>query len=323
MRTDGGTAFGAALILGGMAVLGITDNFVRLISDAAGLWQFHLLRSAMALPMLAFAAALLGIGLRPRRPGAVAVRSAVQTAAMLLYFGALAMMPIAQVGAALFTAPVWVLLFSSLFFGYRIGPRRALAVALGFAGVLVMLRPDPANLSALALMPVAAGALYGLSNLLTREWCAEEPVGALLAGFFGGLALAATLALAVLAVVDAPETWRAAAPFLTAPWRAPSGGLLFWIFVQAAGSLLAVGMIARGYQSGKTSALAVFEYSFLLTASFWAWVLWGEALMPVDFLGIAMIVASGAIIASAGAGATLAADPAREVQAASAGRKRP
>ncbi len=64
-----GTAFGAALILGGMAVLGITDNFVRLISDAAGLWQFHLLRSAMALPMLALAAAALGLALRPRRLG--------------------------------------------------------------------------------------------------------------------------------------------------------------------------------------------------------------------------------------------------------------
>lgn len=300
MRARQGAGLGAALILGGMAVLGITDNFVRLISDEAGLWQFHLLRSAMALPMLALAAALLGIGLRPRRPGAVAVRSAVQTCAMLLYFAALPMMPIAQVGAALFTAPIWVLLFSAAFFRRRVGPRRALAVALGFVGVLVMLRPDPANLSALALMPLAAGALYGMSNLLTREWCAEEPVGALLAGFFGGLALAAVAALALLAVVDPPDAWRAAAPFLTAPWGAPSGKLLFWVFVQAAGSLLAVGMIARGYQSGETSALAVFEYSFLLTASFWAWVLWGEALAPVDFLGIAMIVGSGAIIAAAG-----------------------
>ena len=53
-----------------------------------------------------------------------------------------------------------------------------------------MLRPDPANLSLVTLMPVAAGALYGLSNLLTREWCADEPVGALLAGFFGGDGLA-------------------------------------------------------------------------------------------------------------------------------------
>jgi drug/metabolite transporter (DMT)-like permease len=58
-------------------------------------------------------------------------------------------------------------------------------------------------------------------------------------------------------------------------------------------------MVARGYQSGETSALAVFEYAFLLAAGGWAWLIWGEALAPLDFLGIAMIVASGMAIAAA------------------------
>ena len=57
MRTDpGGVRFGAAMIVGGMAVIGFTDNFVRVIAEDAGLWQFHLFRSAMALPLLALAA---------------------------------------------------------------------------------------------------------------------------------------------------------------------------------------------------------------------------------------------------------------------------
>ena len=293
---------GAASILGGMTLLGLTDNLVRLISEDASLWQFHLLRSLMALPLLALAALALGMRLRPRRPGAVAARSAVQTCAMLVYFGALPTLPIAEVGAALFTAPIWVLLFSAAFFGRRVGARACLAVALGFAGVLVMLRPDPGGLSAFAFMPLAAGALYGLSNLLTREWCAEEPVGALLVGFFGGLAIASLAALALLAAAPPPDAWRQAAPFLTEGWRAPSAAMLGWILAQAAGSLAAVGLIARGYQAGDTGPLAVFEYVFLLTANFWAWALWGDGLEPVDFLGIAMIVASGALIAGAGPG---------------------
>ena len=195
---------------------------------------------------------------------------------MLLYFGSLPMMPIAQVGAALFTAPIWVLLFAAAFFGRPIGPRQMLAVGLGFLGVLVMLRPDPANLSPLTLMPVAAGALYGLSNLLTREWCADEPVGALLVGFFGAMGLAGALALALVAWTPPPGAWVAAAPFLTTGWAAPTGRFLFWTFVQAAGSLLAVGMIAKGYQSGETSVLTVFEYFFLASVSFWAWAALGR-----------------------------------------------
>lgn len=291
-------ARGAALILGGMMLLGITDNFVRLISDDAGLWQFHLMRSAMALPLLAGAALFFGVSLRPKRPGAVAARSLAQTAAMLLYFGALPMMPVSQVAAALFSAPLWVLLFSAAFFRRRIGPRTAGAAALGFAGVLVMLRPTPDTLSGLTLMPLAAGALYGFSNLLTREWCAQETPATLVGGFFAGLGIAAGIALAILAVVTPPANWRAAAPFLTDGWRDVTVSLVVWVFVQAAGSLVAVAMIARGYQSGPTASLAVFEYSFILTISFWAWMLWGETLAPVDFLGIAMIVGSGIIVAT-------------------------
>jgi drug/metabolite transporter (DMT)-like permease len=285
---------GALLLVGGMAILGVIDNFVRFIAAEAGLWQFHVLRTAMALPLLAAALWAFGLGLRPRRPGLVIGRSVINAAAMLLYFGALPMMPIAQVGAALFTAPVWVLVFSRVLYGYRIGPRRLAAVAMGFLGVVVMLRPDPGDFSLVVLMPVAAGALYGLSNLLTREWCAEEPVGALLAGFFLALGLASAAALALIGwLAPAPE----AAPFLLTGWQPVSPGLLGLVLVQAAGSLVAVAMLYRGYQSGETSYLAVFEYSFLIFAAATAWALWGEAVGPADLAGMALIAGAGAIIA--------------------------
>jgi drug/metabolite transporter (DMT)-like permease len=314
MRAGTGLGFGAAMIVAGMAVIGFTDNFVRVIAEDAGLWQFHLVRSAMALPLLALAAAAFGMALRPRRPGAVAVRSAVNAVAMLLYFGSLPMMPIAQVGAALFTAPIWVLVLAAAFFGRPIGPRRMLAVGLGFAGVLVMLRPDPANLTLVTLMPVAAGALYGLTNLLTREWCADEPVGALLFGFFAAMGLAGALALGLIALAPPPAAWAEAAPFLTAGWAPSTARFLFWSFVQAAGSLVAVGMIVKGYQSGETSFLAVFEYFFLVSVTFWAWLIWGERLDAPTAAGIGLIVAAGLAIAGG------ARPP---VQAAAAGWKRP
>ena len=91
-------------------------------------------------------------------------------------------------------------------------------MAAGFAGVILLLRPDPATLGAATLMPLAAGALYGLANLLTREWCADEPVGALLASYFAALGIigaAGSLVLALHPAAGAPT-------FLTAPWAMPS-----------------------------------------------------------------------------------------------------
>jgi drug/metabolite transporter (DMT)-like permease len=181
--------------------------------------------------------------------------------------------------------------------------------------VLVMLRPDPANLGPGTLMPVAAGALYGLSNLMTREWCAEEPVGVLLLGFFGAMGLASVAALGLIGVVPPPDAWVEAAPFLMDGWSPATGRFLFWTLVQAAGSLVAVGMIAKGYQSGETSVLTVFEYFFLVSVTFWAWVLWGDRLDPSGWLGLALIISSGVVIAAA------ARAPAQA--AAAAGAKRP
>jgi drug/metabolite transporter (DMT)-like permease len=287
-------AFGAALILGGVTILGVTDNFVRFVAEDAGLWQFHLVRSAMALALLLAVGAMLGLRVVPRRPGRVAVRSLCNAGAMLLYFGALPMMPIAQAGAALFSAPIWVLIFSWALFGHRIGPRRLVAVGMGFAGVLVMLRPDPADLDLVTLMPVAAGALYGLGNLLTREWCAEEPVGSLLAGFLLMLAAASVVALGLIAWAE-PDPGPAR--FLLEGWQPMTGAFLGWVAVQAAGALLAVGMIYRGYQSGETSALSVFEYGFLVAASVTAWLLWGEVLDAVSYGGMALIAGAGAVLA--------------------------
>jgi drug/metabolite transporter (DMT)-like permease len=318
MLTKAGPAVrGGALILAGMAVIGFTDNFVRVIAAEVSVWQFHAMRSALMLPILAAVAAVAGLRLRPHRWGPVTVRCALQAAALVLYFGALPFMPIAQVGAGFFTAPLFVLLFSAALFGHRIGARQILAVAIGFAGVVIMLRPDPANLSVLTAMPLAAGALYGLSNLLTREWCAGEPVGALLAGFFGALGVAGLLGCAVFTLWPVSDPVRTAVPFLTQPLAAPSSTAMFWIAVQAVGSLAAVGCITRAYQIADTGSVTVFEYSFLLTATFWSWLLWGEGLDALGFLGVALIIASGAII-----GFAPAPGPAPGY-AASAGWKRP
>ena len=223
----------------------------------------------------------------------MALRAGVQGTAMLCYFASLGFLPIAQVGAALFTAPLFVFLFAALLFRRPIGPRQLVAVAAGFAGVILLLRPDPATLGAATLMPLAAGALYGLANLLTREWCTDEPVGALLASYFAALGIigaAGSLVLALHPAAGAPT-------FLSAPWAMPSAVALGCIALQAFGSLAAVGLVTRGYQQGATTTLAVFEYAFLISASLWAWLLWGERLDLAGAAGIALIVASGFIVA--------------------------
>jgi drug/metabolite transporter (DMT)-like permease len=286
----------ALSILTAMVIIGFIDSYVALIAGEAGVWQFHLTRSLMVVPLLA-AAALTGLGrLRPRNWRGVVGRSLAMTLSMVLYYAALGVLPIAQVVAGFFTAPIFVLLLSALFMGQRIGPWRTLAAAVGFAGVLLILRPDPAALSVWTFVPILAGFFYAVTAIATRAWCAGEDTMTLVAGGFAGLGIAGAIGLAVLALFPAEVAGRGDA-FLFTGWVPPTPTFLFWTAVQAVGSLAGVFFIVRAYQLGEASYVGIFEYSLLVFVAAWAFVLFGEVIDLQAALGIVLIIASGAVIA--------------------------
>lgn len=291
------TLWAAGFILIYAILIAFTDNFVRLIAADGGLWQFHATRTLFAIPLLFLAAPVLGLQLRPRNWRAVIVRSLIHGIAMVIYFGCLAFLSVAEVAAGLFTAPIFVLLISWLAFGQKIGPFRVIAVALGFLGAMMVLGIGPGTQITPALvLPIFAGALYALGNIATRQWCSGERAEVLLAGFFLALGFFGLLGMAILAI------WQPAVPagadgFVLRGIVWPTGPFLLWTFVQAAGSLLGVGLMVRAYQLAEASRVAVFEYMILPTSAFWTWALWGEGIGTVAVLGIVLIFAAGLIIA--------------------------
>ena len=291
------TLTAAGMILIYATVIGFGDNFVRVVAAEGGLWQFHATRTAMALGLVALLMRPLGLRLKPVRLGAVVARSTIHGISMLIYFGCLAFLPVAQVAAGLFTAPIFVLLISRFAYGHHIGPVRIAAVGVGFVGVILVLGPSAmSGASVAALLPVAAGALYALGNIATREWCAGESAETLLVAFFVALGVLGLAGLAVLAVVPlaVPE---GAAGFVQRGWVWPSGTFLFWTFVQAAGSLLGVGLMIRAYQIAAASRVSVFEYIILPASALWGWLIWGEVLLLSAGVGMGLIALAGGMIA--------------------------
>lgn len=283
----------AISVLGGMATLGLTDNFVPYISERGSLWQFHMLRSVMALSILGVFVAF-GMGaLWPKRMAAVLGRSLFQAGAMLIYFGCLSVLPIGVVVAGLFTSPLFVVLISILFQGKTVGPYRWAAVGLGFVGALMVIRPDPAALNVVAFLPIVAGLLYAIGAVATRAWCEGESTLTLTAGFFAMLGVFGGIGV-LLMPAEGP---LGHAGFVLRSWGPLDAQMLFWIAVQGAGSLLGIGLIFRGYQLGEASHVAVFEYSLLVFASFWAWMLWGQTVPLLAFAGMALIAVAGMVIA--------------------------
>ena len=162
---------GGLLIALGMLILAIADNYVRLISKDIGLWQFHLIRSLIAVPAMILFANCRSYDFWPKNLKLVALRTAILVLAMFIYFGSLAFFPISQVAAGLFTSPIFVIIFSVLFLGERLYFSRIVAVFLGTVGIFIVLGINVLDLSFLSFIPIASGAFYALASLALRRWC--------------------------------------------------------------------------------------------------------------------------------------------------------
>lgn len=285
-----------AAIVTGMFVLGFTDNLVTLIASDFSLWMFHAGRSAMAVPMIGLMM-MFGIGtLHAHRPLWVLARNFFTATALLIYFGCLAVLPIGVVVAGVYTAPIFVLILSMIFRNEEVGIWRWLAVACGFTGALLVVWPDEGGLSWLSALPVLAGLFYAIGVLGTRAWCEGEDTYVMTAAYFAILGVYGVIGLCYLTLwpVDAPigpDGW-AFRGYVTPSWT------MWWVtFAQALGSIIGVVLLTRGYQLGEASYVAINEYSLIVFASLFAWIMWEQALSLQAIFGIALIILSGSVIA--------------------------
>ena len=278
-------------IVGGLAIVGFIDNFVRLIAGDMSLWQFHFLRGAIAVPLLCAVGIMAGWRLKPIRLGHVLARNMFLSGAMFVYFGCLGFFPMAQVAAGLFTSPILVMLITALWTRTAIGPVRIVAAVVGFIGTLMVLQPAVGGLGWANLIPIVAGLLYAISNVVTRRWCEGESAFALLWSY-----------MAIMCICSAAVVlWLWVFPlggddFLTRDWVWPSPFLWGLIVMQAALSLIGIGMIMQAYLMGDATYVTVFEYSFLLSAGLTAYLLFGEVTPPLGLAGVALIMVTGGII---------------------------
>jgi drug/metabolite transporter (DMT)-like permease len=286
----------ALCMLGAMMLLGFVDNYVATIATEVSVWQFLTVRMFMA---VAFVAVLSWAGLgtmKPQRLWAVALRSGLVAVGMLLYFGSLAFMPIAQSLAGLFTSPIFVLLMTVLVLKQKIGPWRIIAVAIGFTGILLVLGLQDGAPGWIMLMPVAGGFFYAIGSLVTRALCAEESTLSMLAGIMISQAIIGTGALIILAIWQ-PEVPAGTGGFLLRGWVWPIPTIFPYIALQAFISVMGVFLLIRAYQWGDASQVSVLEYSIMIFGPFFGWLLMGQVITPTMMGGIVLIIIAGGIIA--------------------------
>jgi S-adenosylmethionine uptake transporter len=286
---------GIFLIAFGIGIFSVQDIIIRSLGSTYPALEIMFVRGLVAMCLIGVMVYLDGwfSTLRMRHPVLNIVRGLLQVSSYTAYYMAMAAMPIAEVTAIFFISPLVVTLFSALFLGETVGIRRWSAVLVGFAGVLVIVRPGAAVLDPVALLPLLASFTYATSVIITRRIGRTQTGSSLAFIAMSVFIVVSALAGAVMGDGRFADESHASLAFLLRGWSVPEGGDI--LLISACGLVAAFGFycLAQGYRIAPASVVAPFEFVAMPLAVFWGIVVWAEYPSPATLLGITLIVCSG------------------------------
>ena len=278
---------GILLKVASALLFAVMSMLVRWVSDSVPVGQTVFFRSAFAiLPVIGIYAwrRQLAAAVRTSRPFGHVTRGLIGLAGMFFSFAALARLPLAEVTAIGFAAPLITVALAVLFLGERVRVYRWSAVAVGFVGVLVMLSPHlgagtPHGPQAAlgALLAVAAAVASAGATIQTRRLTGSESVSAIVFYF------------SVLTTIGGLAT-------LPLGWVMPAGSQL--------AALVAIGLLGgfaqllmtESFRLAPVSAVAPFDYTSIIWAFILGYAVFGEVPLPVVFLGAAIVTLAGLFV---------------------------
>ncbi|WP_335949828.1 DMT family transporter [Salipiger bermudensis] len=269
---------GALLMMASMAAFTLGDTCVKAIGEAISLSQLLVIRGFFAslfIALLAWRLNALRFDL-PRRDWAlVLTRAVAEVCSTYFFLTALRQMPLANVTALLQMLPLTLTLGSAVFFGESVGWRRWLAIAAGFAGMLLIVRPGTEGFNLYSILALIAVAFVTLRDLVTRRMSPAVPSLT--------VTLVSSVAVFLFALtMSLGQAWEPITPRL---------GLLLagtTLFIIAGYSLSVIVM-----RVGEMSFVAPFRYTGLLIALAVGLLVFGDWPVPLTLIGAAIIVATG------------------------------
>ncbi|MBK8986234.1 MAG: DMT family transporter [Chloroflexi bacterium] len=205
----------------------------------------------------------------------------------------LAALPLAQIEAIRFSGPLMITFLSVVMLGEKVGPRRWLALVIGFMGVLLIVQPGSASFNLGSVFVLISVLFYALVVILTRKLQAEDS-SATMAYYSSLVYLAAALILVPLPLIvgEMPNVHPSIA-FLIRPWTMPT--LLDGLIMAGLGLIWAGWMylLSRAYSLAQASVAAPFEYVSLPINIMWGFLIWREIPTWLTIAGAFLTLGSG------------------------------
>ncbi|MBV9559287.1 MAG: DMT family transporter [Bradyrhizobium sp.] len=214
--------------------------------------------------------------LRMERPWLQLLRAVLSTVEVAAFFLAVAYLPLADVVTYYLACPIFVTALSGIVLGERIGWRRWSAILIGFAGVLIALRPSAQTISWPALIALGGSLSFSVLMLITRHLRATADIVMATSQFIGTFLLGAAMS-----------------PF---GWVTPSRQS--FVLFAAAGliSVTALFCVNRSLKLAPASVVVPYQYSMIVWAVLFGFVVFGDVPQPATIAGAAIIIGAGLYI---------------------------
>ena len=293
------TASSAMILVFGLFLFSIQDIVIKYFSDLYSVLQIVFIRGVVSLVVITLLIKCFWpqLPFLSSKPGLAIARGLFGFCSYLAYYLAVAAMPLAEVVAIVFTMPLFVTAMSALILGEKVGIRRWSAVVVGFLGVLIILSPSGEFNSLAVILAFVASITYATQTTITRFLGAHDwPLTLAFNSILVFTCAAGLLSLLLLGGIISVTSSHASMLFFARDWVMPEPlhlGLMIFLGINGAAGFYC---LSRAYCGAEASAIAPFEYTYIVWAIVFGFVFWNEVPNVTTIIGVIILVSSSLYI---------------------------
>jgi len=298
MSTKNNNTKGILFILLGMLAFSVQDSIMKYIYSIVSLYEVYIIRTLVSLIII-----LLFLKLT-KKPIIFKTQYPILTffRIILFFFGfsffyvSLTVLPLATATALFFVTPFLITIFAKFLLKEKIGPRRWLAVIIGFIGVYVILNPDFSNFDYMSLTPILCAFCYSLSMIIIKLTSEKDSVYTQTFTFYIGAIIISIIFYFIIGDGQYNTIDHPASQFILREWFVNLENSILLMIATGFTSSLAFIFIFSAYRIASPASVSPFEYSILLWSSLSGWFFFDEIPDLKTVIGMLLIVCGGIYI---------------------------
>ena len=289
---------GIILILLGMLAFAVQDSIMKYIYSFVSLYEVYLVRTLVSfvLILLFLKFTKKTVVFKTQYPLLTICRVTLFFFGFSFFYVSLSVLPLATATALFFVTPFLITIFAKIFLKEKIGPRRWLAVLIGFIGVYVILNPDFNNFDYMSLTPIMCAFCYSLSMIIIKVTSEKDSVYTQTFAFYFGAIFISIIFYFTFGDGSYNTIDHPASQFIFREWFINLENSIFFIVATGFTASLAFVLVFSAYRVASPAVVSPYEYSILIWSTLSGWFFFNEIPSLQTLTGMILIIFGGVYI---------------------------